>query len=80
MVVDFGCIRILIYKRYVSDFVFMGDKIIVLMVMGECFLVFIVNVEFVSKEGKYVELVGVLDILFVDCLFGRFFFGKMFLK
>lgn len=43
MVVDFGCMRILVYERFMvdKDF-FIGDEIIVLIVLGECFIVFLV--------------------------------------
>ena len=49
--------------------------------MGENLTVLTVNsfpakVEFDNKEGKLVELVGVLDKLPVDCLLGRSSFGK----
>lgn len=80
MVVDSGCTRTLIHKRYVSDSAFTGDKITVLTATGERLSVPIANVEFVSKEGKHVELVGVLDTLPVDCLLGRSSFGKTLSK
>ena len=60
MVVDSGCNRTLIHKRYST---FTGDKITVLTATGEPLSVPIANVEFDSKEGKHLELVGVLDTL-----------------
>ena len=80
MVVDSGCTRTLIHKRYVSDSAFTGDKFTVLTATGERLSVPFANVEFVSKEGKHVELVGVLDTLPVDCLLGRSSFGKTLSK
>ena len=80
MVVDSGCTRTLIHKRYVNDSAFTGDKFTVLTATGERLSVPIANVEFVSKEGKHVELVGVLDTLPVDCLLGRSSFGKTLSK
>ena len=75
IVVNSGCIRTLIHKRYASDSAFTGDKFMVLTATGERLSVPIANVEFVGKEGKHVELVGVLDILPVNCLLGRSSFG-----
>ena len=43
---------------------------------GERLTVPLAKVEFDSKQGKHVELVGVLDKLPVDCLLGRSSFGK----
>ena len=80
MVVDSGCTRTLINKRFVSDSAFTRDKFTVLTATGERLSVPIVNVEFVSKEGKHVELVGVLDTLPVDCLLGRSSFRKTLSK
>jgi len=76
MVIDSGCTRTLVLKRYVSNTAFTGDKITVLTAAGECLTVPLANVEFESKEGKDVELVGVLDRLPVDCLLGRSSFGQ----
>ena len=76
MVIDSGCTRTLVHKRYVSDAAFTGDKITVLTAAGERLTVPLANVEFDSKEGKHVELVGVLDRLPVDCLLGRSSFGR----
>ena len=53
-----------------------GEKITVLTAAAERLTVPLANVEFDSKEGKHVELVGVLDKLPVDCLLGRSSFGK----
>ena len=76
MVIDSGCTRTLVHKRYVSNTAFTGDKITVLTAAGERLTVPLANVEFDSKEGKHVELVGVLDRLPVDCLLGRSSFGR----
>jgi len=76
MVIDSGCTRTLVHKRYVSNTALTGDKITVLTAAGERLTVPLANVEFDSKEGKHVELVGVLDRLPVDCLLGRSSFGR----
>lgn len=76
MVIDSGCTGTLVHKRYVSNTAFTGDKITVLTAAGECFIVPLANIQFDSKEGTHVELVGVLDRLPVDCLLGRSSFGQ----
>lgn len=76
MVVDSGCTRTLVHKRYVSSTALTGNKITVLTAAGERLTVPLAKVEFDSKQGKHVELVGVLDKLPVDCLLGRSSFGK----
>ena len=76
MVIDSGCTRTLVHKRYVSNTAFTGDKITVLTAAGERVTVPLAKVEFDSKEGKHAELVGVLDRLPVDCLLGRSSFGR----
>ena len=76
MVIDSGCTRTLVHKRYVSNTAFTGDKITVLTAAGERLTVPLANVEFDSKESKHVELVGVSDRLPVDCLLGRSSFGR----
>lgn len=76
MVIDSGCTRTLVHKRYVSNTALTGDKITVLTAAGERLTVPLANVEFDSIEGKHVELVGVLDRLPVDCLLGRSSFGR----
>ena len=63
MVVDSGCTRTLIHKRCDSNSAFTGDKIAVLTATEEPLSVSIANVEFDSKEGKHLELAGVLDTL-----------------
>ena len=64
MVVDSGCTRTLIHKRYDTNSAFTGDKITLLTSTGEPLSVPIANVEFDSKEGKHLEWwVGVLDTL-----------------
>ena len=76
IVVDSGCTRTLVHSKYVNSSALTGDKITVLTAEGERLTVPLANVEFDSKEGKHVELVGVLDKLPVDCLLGRSSFGK----
>ena len=76
--VDSGSTRTLVHKKYqyVNSPALTGDKITVLTAAGERLTVPLAKVEFDSKEGKHVELVGVLDKLPVDCLLGRSSFGK----
>ena len=76
MVVDSGCTRTLVHKKYVSRTALTGNKITVLTAAGERLTVPLAKVEFDNKQGKHVELVGVLDKLPVDCLLGRSSFGK----
>lgn len=71
-----GCTSTLDHKRYVSNTAFTGDKITVLTAAGERLTVPLANIKFDSKEGKHVELVGVLDRLPVDCLLGKSSFGR----
>ena len=76
MVVNSGCTRTLVQSKYVNSSVLTDDKITVLTAAGERLTAPLPNVKFDSKEGKHVELVGVLDKLPVDCLLGRSSFGK----
>ena len=76
MVVDSGCTSTLIHSKFVKSSALTGEKITVLTAAAERLTVPLANVEFDSKEGKHVELVGVLDKLPVDCLLGRSSFGK----
>ena len=76
--VDSGSTRTLVHTKYqyVNSPALTGDKITVLIAAGERLTVPLAKVEFDSKEGKHVELVGVLGKLPVDCLLGRSSFGK----
>ena len=76
MVVDSWCTSTLIHSKFVKSSALTGEKITVLTAAAERLIVPLANVEFDSKEGKHVELVGVLDKLPVDCLLGRSSFGK----
>ena len=71
-----GCTSTLIHSKFVKSSALTGEKITVLTAAAERLTVPLANVEFDSKEGKHVELVGVLDKLPVDCLLGRSSFGK----
>ena len=76
MVVDSGCTRTLVHKRFVKNSSLTGDKISVLTATGERLLVPLAWVAIESAQGKHKELVGVLDRLPVDCLLGRSSFGQ----
>ena len=75
IIVDSGCTRTLVHRKYVNSSDLTVDKITVLTAAGERPAVPLAKVEFDSKEGKHAEVVGVLDKLPVDCLLGRSFFG-----
>ena len=52
MVVDSGCTRTLVHRKYVNSLALTGDKITVLTAAGERLTVPLAKVEFDSKEGK----------------------------
>ena len=76
MIVDSGCTRSLVHKRFTANSAFTGDKITVLTAAGERIIVPLAWVEFVTGQGTHIELVGVMDKLPVDCLLGRSSFGQ----
>jgi len=76
MVVDSGCTRTLVHKKYIDNNSLTGDKITVLTASGERLIVPLAWVEFESEQGKHRESVGVMDKLPVDCLLGRSSFGQ----
>ena len=80
MVVDYGCTRNLVHKRYVSDASLTGEKISLLTAAGERLVIPLAWVEIESEQGKYKEVVGVFDRLPVDCLLGRLSFGQTLCK
>ena len=80
MIVDSGCTRTLVHKRFVSDDSLTGEKMTVLTAAGERLVIPLAWIEFESEHGRHRELVGVLDKLPVDCLLGRSSFGKTLSK
>jgi hypothetical protein len=76
MVIDSGFTRTLLHKRYFNPKSLTGNRITVLTAAGDRIVVPLAWVGFESKQGKYTELVGVMDRLPVDCLLGRSSFGK----
>ena len=76
MIVDSGCTRTLVHKRFVSDDSLTGEKIRVLTAAGERLAIPLAWGEFESAHGRHRELVRALDKLLVDCLLGRSSFGK----
>ena len=80
MVVDSGCTRTLVHKKFVKNGSLTGEEMSVLTATGERLIVPLAKVEIESGQGKHVELVGVLDKLPVDCLLGRSSFGQTLTK
>ena len=80
MIVDSGCTRTLVHKKFVKNGSLTGEEMSVLTAMGERLIVPLAKVEIESGQGKHVELVGVLDKLPVDCLLGRSSFGQTLTK
>ena len=80
MIVDSGCTRTLVHKRFVNDDSLTGEKMTVLTAAGERLVIPLAWVEFESEHGRHRELVGALDKLPVDCLLGRSSFGKTLSK
>jgi hypothetical protein len=80
MVVDSGCTRTLIHKRYLNPKALTGDKITVLTAAGKRLIIPLAWIYFESEQEKHTELVGVMDKLPVDCLLGRSSFGKTLSK
>lgn len=76
MVVDSGCTRTLVHSKYINQQNFTGDKITVLTASAQRITVPLAFATFKTERGKFIELVGVLDILPVDCLLGRSSYGR----
>ena len=76
MVADSGCTRTLVHERFVKNGFLTGDKISVLTATVERLIVLLAWFEIESGQRKHAELLGVLDILPVDCLLGRSSFGQ----
>lgn len=76
MVVDSGCTRTLVHRKFVPISQDIDEKITIMMANGERVIVPLARVEIKSKQGTYVELVGVMRNLPVDCLLGRSSYGR----
>ena len=76
MVVDSGCTRTLVHRKFVPVSQDTNEKITIMMANGERVIVPLAKVEVRSKQGTYVELVGVMQNLPVDCLLGRSSYGR----
>ena len=76
MIVDSGCARTLVHRKFVSDDFLIGEKMTVLTAAGERLVIPLAWVEFEGDHGRHRELVGPLDKLPVHCLLGRSSFGK----
>lgn len=80
MIIDSGCTRTLVHEKFVKNGSLTGEEMSVLTATGERLIVPLAKVEIESGQGKYVELVGVLNKLPVDCLLGRSSFGQTLSK
>ena len=80
MIVDSGCTRTLVHRRFVNNDFLTGEKMTVLTAAGERLVIPLAWVEFESDHGRHRELVGASDKLPVDCLLGRSSFGKTLSK
>ena len=81
MVVDSGCTRTLVHKKYASKRRFPNwREIKVLTAAGKRLVIPLAWVELKSEQGRRNELVGVLDKLPFDCLLGRSSFGQTLSK
>ena len=75
MVIDSGCCRTLVHKKFVGKNHYTGESMTVLMANGDRIKVPLAWVEIKSRHGLHRELVGVMHNLPVDCLLGRSSFG-----
>ena len=76
MMVDSGCSRTLVNRKFVPKQNDIGQFITVLTASGESVSVPLAKVDIGSTNGTYRETVGVLDELPVDCLLGRSSYSK----
>ena len=80
MVIDSGCCRTLVHKKFVGKNHYTGELMTVLMANGDRIKVPLAWVEIKSRHGLHRELVGVMHNLPVDCLLGRSSFGLSLTK
>ena len=76
MILDSGCTRSFDNKRFTANSAFTADKITVLTAAGERIIVSLAWLEFVTSQGRKIELVGAMEKLTVDCLLGPSSFGQ----
>ena len=76
MVVDSGCTRTLVNKKFAPENSFTGHLITVLTASGNEVTAPLAKVEIVSRNGRNEEVVGVLNDLPVDCLLGKSSYSK----
>lgn len=76
MIVNSGCTRSLVHKRFTANSAFTGDKITVLTAARERMIVPLAWVEFVTGQERHIKLVGVMEKLPFDCLLGCSSFGQ----
>jgi len=77
MLVDTGCTRTLVHRKFVSKSDETANKITVLTATGERIVIPLAWVEIKVQQGTYKELVGVIENLPVDCLLGRSSYGRV---
>ena len=77
MLVDSGCSRTLVHRKFVSKDMETGQFISVLLADGSALEIPLAKVSIRTGDGKeFNELVGVVDRLPTDCLLGRSSYGK----
>ena len=76
MLVDTGCSRTLVHRKYVNKVNEIGEKMTVLTATGERVIIPLAWVIIKRDGGVYRELVGVAENLPVDCLLGRSSYGQ----
>lgn len=76
MLVDSGCTRTLVHRRFVPKNAETGDFISVLLANGETLETPLAEVKIRGKDQEFAEIVGVVDELPTDCLLGRSSYGR----
>ena len=76
MLIDSGCTRTLVHRKFAPTALETGNFISVLLANGESISVPLAKVRIDKHNKSYVETVGVVDNLPVDCLLGRPSYGK----
>lgn len=76
MLVDSGCSRTLVHRKFLRPQMKTGQFMSVLLANGESLTIPLARVQIESKHGNHEELVGIVDDLPVDCLLGRSSYGR----
>ena len=80
MIIDSGCSRTLVQKKFVDSEGLISEYMTILMGNEERLEVPLAWVNIITARGDHRELVGVMENLPVDCLLGRWSYGRSITK